>query len=114
VYTAKRIALKTGVELEYVERGKPDGTPVIFLHGITDSWHSFETVLPNSPENIHAFALSQRGHGDSERPAGDYSPGHFAADVAAFIQQKELGKAIIVGHSMGGVIAQQFVIHYPT
>lgn len=112
-YTPKRIALKTGVEVEYVEQGKPDGVPVIFLHGITDSWHSFETVLPLLPERIHAFALSQRGHGDSDRPTDKYSPGHFAADVAAFIQEKQLGKVTIVGHSMGGLIAQQFVLHYP-
>lgn len=109
----RRIALKTGVTLDYVEKGAKTGTPVIFLHGICDSWHSFEGVLSHLPSSIRAFAITQRGHGDSEKPAEGYTPKEFAADVAAFIQQKGLGSAIIVGHSMGGVHTQQFAIRYP-
>jgi non-heme chloroperoxidase len=112
-FAVQRIALLTGVTLEYVEQGDADGLPVIFLHGLSDSWHSFQTVLQHLPPSIHAFAISQRGHGDSERPYDGYSPRHFAADVAAFVRQKNLGKAIVVGHSMGGVNAQQFVLDYP-
>ena len=107
------ISLSTGVKLEYVETGKKSGTPVIFLHGITDSWHSFQKVLPLLPSNIHAFAISQRGHGDSERPTAGYHPKDFAADVAAFIRQKKLERVVVVGHSMGSVVAQQFALDYP-
>ena len=110
----KKITLSTGVELEYVEKGKPGGTPVIFLHGLSDSWHSFETVLGFLPDHIHAFSLTQRGHGDSKKPAKGYRPKDFAADVAAFIRQKNLGKVILAGHSMGGVNAQQFALTYPS
>jgi len=112
-YPVKTIELSTNVKLQYVEQGKASGVPVIFLHGITDSWHSFESVLKYLPKNIHAFAISQRGHGDSERPASGYHPKDFANDVAAFIKKKNLGKAVIVGHSMGGVVAQQFVLLHP-
>ncbi|HEX6849606.1 MAG TPA: alpha/beta hydrolase [Chitinophagaceae bacterium] len=109
----KTIQLPGRVKLEYAEQGNTDGIPVIFLHGITDSWHSFESVLGNLPSSIHAFAISQRGHGDSERPAQNYTTKDFAADVAEFIKQKKLSKVFIVGHSMGGVHAQQFAIDYP-
>ena len=109
----KTIDLPGRVRLEYAEQGKQDGIPVIFLHGITDSWHSFETVLAHLPASLHAFAISQRGHGDSERPGQNYTPKDFAADVAGFVKQKNIGKAFIVGHSMGGVNAQQFAIDYP-
>jgi pimeloyl-ACP methyl ester carboxylesterase len=112
-FIVKRAALKTGVQLEYVEKGNPKGVPVIFLHGITDSWHSFETNLPYLPAEIHALALSQRGHGGSDKPLGGYTPKHFAADVAAFVEQQKLGPVVIVGHSMGGVNAQRFAIDYP-
>jgi len=107
------ISLSTGVKLEYVETGKRSGTPVIFLHGITDSWHSFQKVLPLLPSNIHAFAISQRGHGDSERPGTGYHPKDLAADVAAFIRQKKLERVVVVGHSMGSLVAQQFALDYP-
>ena len=109
----KTIDLPGRIRLEYAEQGNAEGIPVIFLHGITDSWHSFESVLANLPSSIHAFAISQRGHGDSERPVQDYTPKDFAADIAEFIKQKNLDRAFIVGHSMGGVNAQQFAIDYP-
>src|SRR5262245_39628739 len=81
----KRIALPTGVTLPYAESGAPDGTPVIFLHGVIDSWRSFAGVLPHLPDSIRALALTQRGHGEAARPDGAYRIGDFAADVAAFI-----------------------------
>ena len=109
----KTIDLPGRVRLEYAEQGNADGVPVIFLHGITDSWHSFESVLAELPSSIHAFAISQRGHGDSERPVQDYTPKDFAADIAEFMKQKNLDRAFIVGHSMGGVNAQQFAIDFP-
>jgi pimeloyl-ACP methyl ester carboxylesterase len=109
----KRIKLATGVELAYVEQGNPAGVPVIFLHGITDSWHSFEPVLPHLPHTIHAFALTQRGHGESERPATGYRPQDFAADVAAFMDALQLERAVIAGHSMGSSIAQRFGLDFP-
>jgi pimeloyl-ACP methyl ester carboxylesterase len=109
----KTITLPGRVKLEYAEQGNADGTPVIFLHGITDSWHSFESVLANLPSSIHAFAISQRGHGDSERPLQNYTPKDFAGDIAEFVKQRQLNKVFIVGHSMGGVHAQKFAIDYP-
>ena len=74
----KFVSLSTGVRIEYVEQGKGDGVPVIFLHGVTDSWRSFERMLPLLPPDIHAFALSQRGHGDSSRPTSGYRLAVFA------------------------------------
>lgn len=111
--SVKQITLSNGVKLEYAEQGPANGTPVIFLHGYTDSWHSFQSVLPYLPSNIHAYAISQRGHGDSDRPLTGYAMSDFAADVADFMKQLKIGPAIIVGHSMGGLIAQQFVLDHP-
>ena len=101
------------VKIEYVEHGDPVGVPVIMLHGITDSWRSFEPVLPRLPASIHAFALSQRGHGQSDRPAAGYHPRDFAADVARFMDARNIKRAVIVGHSMGSHIAQRFALDYP-
>ncbi|HEX2535154.1 MAG TPA: alpha/beta hydrolase [Chitinophagaceae bacterium] len=109
----RRIRLGTGVELEYVEQGQPGGTPLILLHGLSDSWHSFESVLAQLPPTVHAFALSGRGHGDSDRPDSGYTPEQFAADVASFVRLKGLGPVVVAGHSMGGVHALQFALHYP-
>ena len=112
-YDVKSAKLSTGVTLQYVEQGNADGIPVLFLHGITDSWHSYESLLPELPAYMHAFAISQRGHGDSERPAGGYAMKDFSADIEAFIRELKLGPVVVVGHSMSGLIVQQFALDYP-
>jgi len=109
----KSIELPGRVRLQYVEQGDPSGVPVLFLHGVTDSWHSFELVLPHLPSSVHAFALTQRGHGDAERPATGYRTPDFAGDVAAFVNAVGLGRTVIVGHSMGSTNAQRFAIDHP-
>jgi non-heme chloroperoxidase len=109
----KTVRLPSQLTLEYAEQGDAQGSALICLHGYTDSWKSYQLVLPYLPESIHAFALSQRGHGGSDRPPGEYAPRDFAADVAQFMDQTGLGAAVIVGHSMGGVIAQRFALDYP-
>ena len=109
----KFVSLSTGVRMEYVEQGSADGIPVVFLHGVTDSWHSFERVLSMLPPTIHAFAVSQRGHGDSSRPASGYRFTDLSADLLAFMDSMRLRRCIVVGHSMGASVAQRFVIDHP-
>jgi pimeloyl-ACP methyl ester carboxylesterase len=107
------VSLDTGVRLEYVEQGRTDGLPVIFLHGVTDSWRSFALVLPRLPASIRAFAISQRGHGDSSRPEIGYRFRDMSEDVRAFMDAKGLDRAVVVGHSMGASVAQRFLIDHP-
>src|SRR5688572_21082546 len=109
----KTINLSTGVKLEYIEQGDPNGVPVILLHGFPDSWRSYEQVIGYLPKSLHVFAISQRGHGNSDKPTAGYFPKDFAADIAAFIKAHKLPPAVIVGHSMGASITQQFVVKYP-
>lgn len=106
-------ALPSGIKLHYVEQGNEQGIPVILLHGFTDSWHSYETVLPHLSSNLHVFALTQRGHGNSDKPLTGYRPKDFAADIAAFMKEKKISAAFIAGHSMGGMIAMQFALDFP-
>lgn len=109
----RSVALPNRVTLEYVEQGRPGGLPVVLLHGITDSWRSFEPVLPHLPDSLHAFALTQRGHGDASRPAAGYRPADFASDVGLFMDALGLDAAVVVGHSMGSLIAQHFALARP-
>jgi non-heme chloroperoxidase len=107
------VALSTGVRLPYVEQGDPAGVPVLMLHGYTDSWRSFELLLPHLPSRVRAIAVTQRGHGDADRPATGYQPEDFVSDVAAFIDALELPAAVLVGHSGGSYTAQRFAIEHP-
>src|SRR5262245_834674 len=107
------LALTKEVSLDYAVQGRQLGVPVLLLHGITDSRRSFDRVMPRLPASIRAFAVSQRGHGDSDRPEDGYAPHDFAADIAAFMDRFQLPASVIVGHSMGATVAQRFAIEYP-
>lgn len=102
-----RQTLSTGVTLRYAELGDDTGQPLLCLHGYTDSWFSFQRVLELLPPGYHVFALDQRGHGDSERPATGYTIADFARDALAFLEAQGIGRATVIGHSMGSFIAQQ-------
>ncbi|HEX6309521.1 MAG TPA: alpha/beta fold hydrolase [Longimicrobiales bacterium] len=108
-----RIRLKSGVELHVAQSGPPDGVPVVLLHGITDSWFSWTRVLDELPDGVRAIMPTQRGHGDSEKLACCYRLADFAADVAALMDALAVPRAHVVGHSMGGFIAQRFAIEFP-
>jgi non-heme chloroperoxidase len=101
------------INLPYVEQGDVTGVPVVMLHGATDSWRSFEYVLPHLPDDIRAIAVSLRGHGDAPTPERGYRIDDFAGDVAALMDELELGRAVLVGHSMGTMVAQRVAIERP-
>lgn len=111
--TIRSIQLPGRVRLDVAEQGDADGVPLLLLHGVTDSRRSFDRLLPHLPRGLRAIAVSQRGHGDSERPAGGYRPRDFAGDVAALLDRLQIERAVVVGHSMGSFNAQRFAIDHP-
>lgn len=107
------VVLSDGLLLPYAEHGEPAGLPVVLVHGYSDSWRSFEPVLPHFPAAIRAIAPTQRGHGDAGRPESGYRPQDFADDLARFLDARGIGQAVIVGHSMGSAVAQRFALDRP-
>jgi pimeloyl-ACP methyl ester carboxylesterase len=107
------VGLPNGVTLSGVEQGDPDAPSLVLLHGLTDSWRSYELVLPHLPSTVRALAVSQRGHGDSTKPDAAYRIRDFAADLAALLDRLAIDRAVIVGHSSHGLVAQRFALDYP-
>lgn len=105
--------LRTGVRLHYAEQGDPGDDPIIMLHGYTDSWFSFSRVLTSLAATYHTYALDQRGHGDSERPASGYTMPDLASDVIAFMDAVGVPSAILIGHSMGSLVALEVALTAP-
>jgi non-heme chloroperoxidase len=112
--SSRFVKLETGVDMHYVEKGKGKGHVLIFLHGYTDSWRSFERNLPLVSDRFHVYALDQRGHGDSSKPECCYSQTDFAGDVLAFMDALKIRKATIVGHSMGSFVAHKVAVLEPS
>ncbi|MBL8376815.1 MAG: alpha/beta hydrolase [Burkholderiales bacterium] len=86
---------------------------MLLLHGITDSWRSFAPVLPLLPAHWHVVGLSQRGHGESDKPVGSNRTRDFAADAAAVARALDLPPLLVVGHSMGAANAFRLAIDHP-
>jgi len=107
------VELPDALNINFAEQGDSSPVPLLLLHGYVDSWYSFELVLPYLPESIHTFALTQRGHGESSRPATGYSVQVLAADLLDFMDKLNLEKAVITGGSSGGITARRFAIDHP-
>ena len=92
--------------------GEDGATPVLLLHGISDSWRAFEPVLASLPRSLRAYAVTQRGHAGAPRP-GSYRLDDYVSDAVAFLDAIGLESAIVAGHSMGSVVAARMAIDHP-
>lgn len=108
-----KIALKTGITMNYVEAGDPKGPVVLLIHGYTDSSFSYSRVIPMLDKNYRILAIDQRGHGESDKPETGYEMRDFAADAAAFLEALGVKSATVVGHSMGSFVAMQTALDFP-
>ena len=97
----------------YIERGRNGGVPLILVHGLTDSMRSYEPVLDALPDHIHAYAITQRGHGDAERPKDGYGARAMAGDVIALMDALGIERAVVAGHSHGATIARRVAADHP-
>lgn len=121
-----RVKLSTGITLSYVDQGPRDGMPVIFLHGYTDSSLEFVTTaaaLAARDKTLRLLALDQRGAGETDlpdtaicrsTPSRCITNAARVADVAAFLDALKLPKAVLVGHSMGSVVARGAALAAPS
>lgn len=121
----KSITLATGITIKYIESGNKDGSPLILLHGVTDTSRSFQSLIEelNKFDNkLRIIAPDLRGHGDSSMPNEPVCAGHpekcftyeqFAEDIIDLMDQLKISKADIVGHSMGSLITQTLALNHP-
>ena len=95
-----------GVRIRYVDQGA--GQPAVLLHGFGGSLESgwVETgVLPNLARDYPVIALDYRGHGQSDKPHDPKSYGrHMGQDVVRLLDNLNIARAHIVGHSLGAGI----------
>lgn len=109
----RHVRLPSGLTIECAEQGRRGGPAVLMLHGITDTWRSFEPVLPWLAPDWHVVSMTQRGHGGSSA-ASSLRTRDFAADAADLITTLGLPKVLVVGHSMGAVNALRMAIDQPS
>jgi pimeloyl-ACP methyl ester carboxylesterase len=65
------------------------------------------------PASVRSVAVSQRGHGDSDKPATGYRVPDFAADVLPLLDALEIERAVLVGHSASGLVVRRVALDSP-
>lgn len=108
-----RVTLSTGITLSYAEVGDPAAPVVVLLPGPADSWRSYERVLDHLPSSVRAIAVSQRGHGDSDKPRAGYGVDDFASDVPLLLDALGIDRAVLAGHSGSCLVVRRVAIGHP-
>ena len=99
------------IELAYDRRGK--GTPLVLLHGFPLDHHLWDDIAPLIEDKFDLILPDLRGFGGSETVDTPYTMEDYASDIASLLDQLNIQKAAIAGHSMGGYVALAFVRLYP-
>lgn len=93
--------------------GPGNGPPLVLLHGVTRCWRDFDALLPSLMERGQVFALDHRGHGKSGRTVPSYRVADFAADAVAFLDAHVSEPAVLIGHSLGAMVAALVAAELP-
>ena len=100
-----------GVALHVREAGA--GPSVVLLHPEPGDSSTFSAIMPLLARDHHVWALDGRGHGGSDKPAGDYSVPTQASYVERFLDAAAIDRTVLVGNSYGGILAMFVAAHAP-
>ncbi|MBW1709906.1 MAG: alpha/beta hydrolase [Deltaproteobacteria bacterium] len=101
-----------GVEIQ-LAIWEGEGKPILCIHGLTANSRCWEALAGTLAPKYRVLAMDLRGRGLSEKPPSGYSVARHAKDVLAVIDDLKLEQAVIMGHSLGAIIAMAFGAEYP-
>jgi len=107
------VALANGIAMGVIEMGPRHGRPVVLIHGYTDSARDWAPLVSSLDPTWHLILVDIRGHGASSKPECCYARIDFAYDVKLLLDRLQIGRATVVGHSLGSLIAQSFAEFWP-
>lgn len=100
-----------GDRVAYRDAG--EGEVLLLIHGMAGSSATWRAVMPQLSKKYRVVAPDLIGHGESAKPRGDYSLGAFAVWLRDFLDELGVTRATVVGQSLGGGVAMQFVYQHP-
>ncbi|MGE4608471.1 MAG: alpha/beta fold hydrolase, partial [Myxococcota bacterium] len=84
----------------------PAASPnLLCLHGLVDTLEIWDRIAAPLGERGRVVRYDQRGHGESSAPAGPYTRADLAGDAIGVLDALGLERAVLVGHSMGGIVS---------
>lgn len=101
------------ITLHYQLDDRPDGIPLVFINSLGTDYRIWDEVTVHFTNRHPILRYDKRGHGLSEAPPPPYTLGEHTADLTALLDQLSLRRVILVGLSVGGMIALDFSARYP-
>jgi len=112
-YATSPVRIAAGdITLNYELEGT--GTTLVLTHGLGDTLHFWDNVMPALAEHHTVLRWDVRGFGLSDKPAGPYTAALLTDDLAALLAALDIADAHVTGLSMGGVIAQRLALDHPS
>jgi pimeloyl-ACP methyl ester carboxylesterase len=105
-------ATVNGIKLHYLDWGGT-GETLLFITGVGDNAHVFDTLAPRFTDRFRVFVLTRRGFGESDKPATGYDVATLAEDVRGFLDFMKIKKVHLIGHSAAGNEMTSFAAKYP-
>lgn len=93
--------------------GRTDHPALVFLNSLGSDLRIWDDVVPHLAENFYVIRCDKRGHGLSTCPPPPYSMPDLSQDLYALLQQLEVEQVVLIGISVGGMIAQDFAARWP-
>jgi pimeloyl-ACP methyl ester carboxylesterase len=104
-------ALIHGHDVAYRLQGH--GETILLIHGMAGSSATWRLVMPDLAEHYRVLAPDLPGHGESAKPAGDYSLGAYASGLRDLLTALDIDRVTVVGQSLGGGVAMQLAYQHP-
>jgi pimeloyl-ACP methyl ester carboxylesterase len=104
--------VRDGVGLGYEEAGHGD-PPLVFVHGVACHRGFWGPQLDRFAHHHRVVAVDLRGHGESDAPHQPYTMRAFANDLAWMSRQLGVGRPVVVGQSLGGLVGLELAAAYP-
>ena len=101
-----------GVQQAVLDAGEGDEV-LLLIHGMAGSAQTWRAVLPQLAKKYRVIAPDLLGHGQSAKPRTDYSLGAFAVGLRDLLDELGVSSVTVVGHSLGGGVAMQFLYQHP-
>ncbi len=102
-----------GVALHYVYEGNPGGAPLVFINSLGTDLRIWAGVVPFFTAHHPVIRFDKRGHGLSDCPPGPYTISALADDLSGLLDYLHLEAVILIGVSIGGMIALDFAGRRP-
>lgn len=105
--------IRNGLTTHYALEGTGEGIPLVFVNALGTDLRIWDGVIPHLTDRYPVLCFDKRGHGLSDCPPAPYSIHDFSTDLLGLLDQLEISQAIVVGISVGGMVALDFAASWP-